>query len=111
MPLVLIAIQIILLLSLLPWISLAFWFANFLNDALQATPLDDLIVLKIVSHLLVLLYPLFVLYSIGASWVLWKKKSSKSIVLLNAVLPILLLLLGLALFLLEYTISSFYHSF
>ena len=99
--LILIVIYIVLILSLLPWISLAFWFANFLNDALQAEPRSDFIILKVLSHLLILLYPFFIVYGMAASWVLLKKKSSKLVVLLNAVSPVLLLLLGFILFLLQ----------
>ena len=101
MPLILIVIHIILILLLLPWISLAFWFANFLNDAIQAEPRSDFFILKALSYLLILLYPVFTLYGIAASWVLLKKKSSKLVVLLNAVSPVLLVFLGFVLFLLQ----------
>lgn len=111
MPLILIGIRIILVLSLLPWISLAFWFANFLNDAIQAEPRSDFIILEVLSNSLVLLYPIFVVYGMIASWVLLKKKSPKLLVLLNALSPILFLLLGAILFFLPILIRGAYQSF
>ena len=111
MPLILIGIYIILVLSLLPWIPLAFWFANFLNDAIQAEPRSDFIILEVLSHSLILLYPIFVVYGIIASWVLLKKKSPKLVVLLNALSPILLLLFGILFFFLPFFIRGVYQSF
>ena len=109
--LILIGIHIILVLSLLPWLSLAFWFANFLNDAIQAEPPSDLIIIEVTSHLLVLLYPIFVAYGIVSSWVFFKKKSSKSKVFLNAISPVLFLSLGIILFFLPFFIMGLYQSF
>lgn len=111
MPLILIGIHIFLVLLLLPWISLAFWFANFLNDAIQAEPRSNFIILEVLSHSLVLLYPIFVAYGIIASWVLLKKKSSKSVILLNALSPILFLLFGFILSFLPFFIRGAYESF
>lgn len=96
MRLILIGINIILVLSLLPWIALSIWFANFLNDAIQAEPRGDFVILEVLGHSLVLLYPVFVVYGIIASRALLKRKSSKSVVLLNALSPILALLLAAA---------------
>ena len=111
MPLILIGIYIILVLSLLPWISLAFWFANFLNDAIQAEPRSDFIILEVLSHSLILLYPIFVVYGIIASWVLLKKQSPKLVVVINALSPVLVLLLGILLFFLPFLIRGMYESF
>ena len=77
MPLILAVMHIALVLSLLPCISIAFWVANFLNDALQADPVSDYMVIKVVSHLLILLYPFFVLYGIISSWISFKSTSKK----------------------------------
>lgn len=111
MPLILIGIHIFLVLLLLPWIPLAVWFVNFLNDAFQAEPRSDFIILEVLSHSLILLYPIFVAYGIIASWVLLKNKSSKLVVLLNALSPILFLLFGFLLFFLPLFIKGAYESF
>lgn len=73
---------------LLPWISIAFRAASFLNDAIWAKSVSDYIFIEILSDLRILSYPIFVAYGIISSWLSFKNKSKRSAVILKASSPI-----------------------
>lgn len=93
MPFVLIVLNIVFILLLLPWLSVAFWFGNFLNDAITSQPFHQLFTLRNAGLVVALLYPALVVYGAVSSWYLLKKGKGKSRIILNALSPLLSLAL------------------
>ena len=100
MRIILIPLYLIFIALLIPWIPVAFWFGNFLNDAVTSSSASALMSPRYAIYLVVLLYPVFVVYGAVSGWYFSRTRASKSVIYLNALLPlfpILLMLFGIVL--------------
>ena len=101
MRLALIVLYTIFIFLLLPWISVALWVGNFLNDAIVSQPFHQLFTIRNTIFIVFLLYPIFVIYGAVSSWYFLKMGWAKPPIILNALTPLLsivLLLIGILFF-------------